>query len=201
MTSDIKCPICEGKTTLLTAKKGPDTGKQFHVCNRYPECKGKIPFKDKGSTDEDFSMATGLITESQKNTSGNQQQDLWYQQFKVLFSEADLYITAVLSRDFQGLSEDFNRILKTKLALEPIRDSVKNLPNVKNGDYRHIRKDFEKLLDACIKAGDMALKSIEDDMHGARTAAQMHDATVRNWLTAASQHYVSLRKRLDLLSK
>jgi hypothetical protein len=201
MNSDIKCPICKGRTTLRTAKQGPDSGKPFHVCNRYPECKGKIPFQDRVATDEDFSMATGLIPASQKDAPSDQQQDLWYQQFKVLFSEADACISAVLSKDFQGRTEDFNRILKAKLASESIQDSVKNLPNTKNGDYRNIRKDFEKLLDACIKAGDTALKSIEDDMHGARTAAKMHDDTVRNWLTVASKHYASLRKRLDLLSE
>ena len=43
MADDVKCPICSGNTILRTAKKGPDTGKQFYVCRRYPECKGKAP--------------------------------------------------------------------------------------------------------------------------------------------------------------
>ncbi len=42
MTNDIKCPICGSKTTLRIAKKGPDAGKKFNVCTRYPECKGKV---------------------------------------------------------------------------------------------------------------------------------------------------------------
>ena len=42
MTDDIKCPICGSRTTLRTAKKGPDAGKKFHVCNRYPDCTGRI---------------------------------------------------------------------------------------------------------------------------------------------------------------
>jgi len=42
MASDIKCPICGGKTTIRTAKKGSDAGKKFFVCDRYPECKGRI---------------------------------------------------------------------------------------------------------------------------------------------------------------
>jgi hypothetical protein len=39
----VKCPICGSKTTILTAKKGPNTSRRFYVCNRYPECKGKVP--------------------------------------------------------------------------------------------------------------------------------------------------------------
>lgn len=41
-TGHIACPICNSKTSVRTAKKGPNKGKRFHVCNRYPSCKGKI---------------------------------------------------------------------------------------------------------------------------------------------------------------
>ena len=44
MTDDIKnCPLCGAATTLKTAKKGPNAGRIFHVCSRYPECKWKAP--------------------------------------------------------------------------------------------------------------------------------------------------------------
>jgi len=39
---DIRCPICGSKTTIRTAKKGPDAGSKFHVCVNYPRCKGKV---------------------------------------------------------------------------------------------------------------------------------------------------------------
>ena len=42
MTNDIRCPICGSETTIRTAKQGPNVGSQFHVCARYPECKGKV---------------------------------------------------------------------------------------------------------------------------------------------------------------
>jgi len=38
----VRCPICKSDTTLRTAKKGKDVGKQFYVCVNYPECKGRI---------------------------------------------------------------------------------------------------------------------------------------------------------------
>ena len=43
---DIRCPQCGSKTVVKTVKKGPNTGRRFHVCTRYPECKGKVPLSD-----------------------------------------------------------------------------------------------------------------------------------------------------------
>jgi len=42
MADDIKCPICGSATILRTAKNGPNIGRFFHVCTKYPECKGKV---------------------------------------------------------------------------------------------------------------------------------------------------------------
>ncbi len=42
MPKDIRCPVCNSTTTIRTVKKGPNTGRKFHVCTRYPECKGRI---------------------------------------------------------------------------------------------------------------------------------------------------------------
>lgn len=39
---DIKCPKCSSETFIRTSKKGPHVGHSFHVCTRYPECKGKV---------------------------------------------------------------------------------------------------------------------------------------------------------------
>jgi HAE1 family hydrophobic/amphiphilic exporter-1 len=45
-TGDIRCPKCDSATVVMTAKSGPNTGSRFHVCSRYPECKGKVPLLD-----------------------------------------------------------------------------------------------------------------------------------------------------------
>jgi ssDNA-binding Zn-finger/Zn-ribbon topoisomerase 1 len=45
MSEDVKCPICGSETVERTAKKGPNAGSSFHVCNLYPECKGKAEIK------------------------------------------------------------------------------------------------------------------------------------------------------------
>ena len=46
-TDNIKCPECGGKTTIKTSTKGLNAGKKFHVCNNYPECKGKVSIQYK----------------------------------------------------------------------------------------------------------------------------------------------------------
>ena len=49
MVNDVKCPICGSVTIVRTAKKGPNSGKKYNVCNRYPECKGQVSFRPKHS--------------------------------------------------------------------------------------------------------------------------------------------------------
>ena len=39
----VRCPVCGSEMTIRTAKKGPNTGRRFYVCNKYPNCKGKVP--------------------------------------------------------------------------------------------------------------------------------------------------------------
>ena len=40
-TVNIKCPLCYSDTSIRTAKRGDNAGRRFHVCVRYPECKGR----------------------------------------------------------------------------------------------------------------------------------------------------------------
>ena len=45
IADDIKCPKCSSETVIRTSKKGPNVGRSFYVCTRYPECKGKVPIE------------------------------------------------------------------------------------------------------------------------------------------------------------
>ncbi|MFA5055274.1 MAG: hypothetical protein WC562_03750 [Dehalococcoidia bacterium] len=38
----IQCPKCGSQTEIRVVKKGPDSGKEFHVCKKYPKCKGRV---------------------------------------------------------------------------------------------------------------------------------------------------------------
>lgn len=42
MSEDIRCQKCGSQTVVRTVKRGPNVGRSFRVCTRYPECKGKV---------------------------------------------------------------------------------------------------------------------------------------------------------------
>ena len=46
ITREILCPKCGSKTVIRTVMKGPNTGLKFHVCVRFPECKGRTPVEE-----------------------------------------------------------------------------------------------------------------------------------------------------------
>ena len=51
MPEDAKCPICGSETVERKAQKGPNVGRSFSVCNRYPECKGKVEIREEEDID------------------------------------------------------------------------------------------------------------------------------------------------------
>lgn len=46
MPEDIKCPRCGSETVVRVVRSGPNIGRSFHVCTRYPECKGKVAIEE-----------------------------------------------------------------------------------------------------------------------------------------------------------
>jgi ssDNA-binding Zn-finger/Zn-ribbon topoisomerase 1 len=68
MTDDIQCPLCGSITTILTAKKGSDAGKKFHVCINYPECKGKVKYQTKVTDKSRISVSEEVRCQSVKET-------------------------------------------------------------------------------------------------------------------------------------
>ena len=60
MTEEVKCPICGSETVELTSQKGPNAGSSFYVCNRYPECKGKVAISEEEDV-EGFIVGQGEI--------------------------------------------------------------------------------------------------------------------------------------------
>ena len=41
--AEVKCPKCGSLMKLRTAKRGPNAGRKFYGCSRYPDCKATIP--------------------------------------------------------------------------------------------------------------------------------------------------------------
>jgi tetratricopeptide (TPR) repeat protein len=61
MAESVKCPKCGSTTVLRTVVKGSNAGLSFHVCTRYPDCKGRIPIKE--STQQQVSKS-GMTTDA-----------------------------------------------------------------------------------------------------------------------------------------
>ena len=45
IAQSFQCPVCESDTILRMVKKGPDAGRSFNVCIRYPDCKGRVQIR------------------------------------------------------------------------------------------------------------------------------------------------------------
>jgi predicted RNA-binding Zn-ribbon protein involved in translation (DUF1610 family) len=43
---DVNCPECGSATVIRTSKKGPNVGRSFYLCSRYPGCKGKVAIEN-----------------------------------------------------------------------------------------------------------------------------------------------------------
>jgi len=43
--AEIRCPKCGSLMVLRTAKRGPNAGRKFYGCPRYPKCKATVPFE------------------------------------------------------------------------------------------------------------------------------------------------------------
>ncbi len=74
MPEDVKCPICGSETIKRTAQKGQNVGSSFYVCNRYPECKGKVEITEEEDVDgflvgQEEEDVDGFLV-GPKNTSG-----------------------------------------------------------------------------------------------------------------------------------
>jgi restriction system protein len=53
------CPLCGKPMALRTARKGPNTGKQFWGCSGYPGCKGTLEIKGSDGSDGSDRSKTG----------------------------------------------------------------------------------------------------------------------------------------------
>jgi ssDNA-binding Zn-finger/Zn-ribbon topoisomerase 1 len=51
MTENFRCPECDSDMVIGISRKGPNAGKFFHICTRYPECRGKVPIRGEKDSD------------------------------------------------------------------------------------------------------------------------------------------------------
>lgn len=56
------CPKCDGPMKLRTAKKGPNRGKQFWGCKKFPQCKETVDLGDTPASSQEAEQPSGSST-------------------------------------------------------------------------------------------------------------------------------------------
>jgi hypothetical protein len=189
MADDIKCPACGSDTSIKTVKKGPDIGKHFYVCNRYPECKGRISINECAKSNIRAGEAT------------NECQESWLLKFLALYNQAAPLIEQVAKLDEKGIPPNADLLLKANIELPPILSSLHTLPKPPQKELDDMRKLFERLLNSCIGAGEATVKMIDDIRAGTQTAARMHYGTLGSFVVMASSFRESLSQKVSSLQK
>ena len=143
------------------------------------------------------SQAEVSVTSFERGTTPD---GMWLQEFVTLYKEAAPSIQNITKLDAEGMPSAPMTLIQESNRLESIMDSLKRLPKPKEKELRNMQKNFEKALSACIKAGDMGFKCLDDASHNAKSAARLHLASIISWISIATKHYELLTKEIASLS-
>ncbi len=83
------------------------------------------------------------------------------------------------------LPPNLDVILNTGEVLRPVLVRVNQLPKPKPKILQDVKKSYERMIDRCIKADDMAQKMADDVRTNSNLAARMHFATVVGFIGQA----------------
>ena len=72
------------------------------------------------------------------------------------------------------------------------------MPKPPHKELRNIKNDLEKTLSMCVKAGEMATKTVDDVERGAKLASRIHFSSLTGYISYAKINYQFL---LDHLTK
>jgi len=130
--------------------------------------------------------------------SANEAKEQWLKSFMVIYKQASPLINTVAKLDAEGQPAGPDSFLEAYQNFRPLLQSLKEMPKPSHKELRNIKKDFEKTLSMCVKAGEMMIKMIDDLRHGSQLASRMHLASVVGYVSYAEIYHKSL---LDRLSK
>ena len=131
----------------------------------------------------------------------DKEEEQWLQELMALYEQAAPLIQNSAKLNADGLPADLESLVEANEKLPSILESVKKMRKPKRKDFRNIKKDFEKVLFTCIKAGESGVKLVDSMAHGDWQITQrMRFTNVVNWMQQAAISYESLSKRLTSLS-
>ena len=169
-----------------------DTSPQF--ANVQEACQGARAIYETWQTV--MEKRPSLVGEQDNQPVQNQMKGQWLDSFMAIYREASPLINRVAKLSTEGQPADLYSLVEAHWSLDPLLQSSKRMPKPPQKELRNIKNDFEKMLSMCIKAGEMAMKMVDDLKHGARLASQMHFSSVVQYVGYAEIYRKALVKRL-----
>lgn len=120
----------------------------------------------------------------------------WLTVFMSVYKQASPIIETVAKVDLNGQPASLDSLVEGYKLLPSVLQSIKGMPKPSNKELRKIKGNLEKTLDMSIKAGEMALKMIDDHTHGARTASRMHFASIVGYVSYAESFHKLVKEGL-----
>lgn len=120
----------------------------------------------------------------------------WLTAFLSIYKQASPTIETVTEVDSDGQPASLDSLVEGSGLLPPILQSIKSMQKPSNKELRMIKDEFKKTLEMSIKAGEMALKMIDDYAHGARMASRMHFASIVGYVSHAGSYHKFVKERL-----
>ena len=179
MTSDVKCPLCGSATTLRTAKKGSNIGEQFYVCERYPECKGKVRCQTKG---EDKSKSK--IKKMMESMPSDIQ---WLATFEYIRSQAAPVMSKISKASGGNDKELLEALNEATQQLPVLLQAMKEIPEPSKEEYKKSREDV--------------LKGIEFYIQGCQSHIQWVETKKSSYLNEGLAHFNEATRKFDSSTK
>ncbi len=120
----------------------------------------------------------------------------WLTDTMSIYKQVSPIIETVTEVDSDGQPASLDSLVEGYKLLPSVLQSIKRMPKPSNKELRKIKGDFEKTLEMSIKAGEMALKMIDDHAHGARIASRMHFASIVGYVSHAGSYHKFVKERL-----
>lgn len=120
----------------------------------------------------------------------------WLKDLMSIYKKASPTIETVTEVDSDGQPASLDSLVEGYRLLPPILQSIKRMQKPSNKELRKIKGDFEKTLEMSIKAGEMALRMIDDHAYGARMASRMHFASIVGYVSYAGSYSKFVKERL-----
>ena len=154
MKDKVKCPVCGSATVLRLAKKGANIGEQFYVCDRYPECKGKVKYE---IVDVEESRS------KLKKLMGSIPSDIqWLATFECIRSQAAPVMGKVSKASSGGDDKEILEALNEATRQLPILLlAMKEFPEPSQDEYKKSREDVLKAIESYLQGCQLHIKWIE----------------------------------------